>query len=452
MDAAEVPSPAAAAATAVSPNTAGLALPAERVALNLQLHVAAARGDLEACKALLDHQPYGADAWYEDADAHGWSALHYAAEAGHAAVIRLLLRRGAIWNAVDHFGITAAEVAHSMNWEKCYRALFDEGVRRTLLENVLARQQGQQSVDGAQDDVEDAPEGTAVATAATTTMTAAAADSGNSGGEGDGNRHDPAAYQATPGQITLHAPTHNEVSTSNDAFLSSRLRFFADEKGKMRCLDQDGGMVMADWESDIMKLSARLICSPHQPGFSALNVGFGLGIVDTFIQEYRPGRHVIIEPHPDAIAYMRSKGWDKVPGVEIFEGKWEDWIRDDDNDESVKKREQLGSFDAVYWDTYSQDYSELQRFFECLPYILNGPDSRFSFFHGLAATNPFFYDVYTRLAELDLIDVGLDTQWHVMTPECPEEEWDGVLRKYWSLESYACPVARYKQVEPTSVD
>ncbi|KAN0060859.1 Arginine N-methyltransferase 2 [Thecaphora frezii] len=389
-------------------------LPAARIALNLRLHTAASLGDVSLCSSLLTS---GADAWYEDPAAHRWSALHYAAERGHAAVLRLLLRCGAIWNAVDANGYTAAEVAHSMNWESCYRILFEEGVRRTLVLNLLNRQTPQQDQDDEQEPL---------------------------------NHPHPTLGKvkrgANQGSLTLLAPTHNEVSTSNTAFLSTRLRYVASSDGTLRCLDQDDGLVMSPWETDIMRLSASLLCSSFAPGsFSVLNVGFGLGIIDELFQQYRPKRHVIIEPHPDAIAYMKSKGWHEKPGVEIFQGRWEDWIMDQDDQLALEKRRELGSFDAVYWDTYSQDYFELETFFQNLPSILEGPTSRFSFFHGLAATNPFFYDVYTRIAELSLKEVGLVTEWHTMRPECPEEEWHGVRRKYWSLDTYACPVARFER-------
>ena len=96
-----------------------------------------------------------------------------------------------------------------------------------------------------------------------------------------------------------------------------------------------------------MARSADVLCSDRSEPFSILNVGFGLGIIDELIQKYKPARHVIIEAHPDAVALMKEQGWSSRPGVEIFPMKWEDAM----NDPS------LGSFDAVYFDTYSQDYA-----------------------------------------------------------------------------------------------
>ncbi|GAK64878.1 arginine N-methyltransferase [Moesziomyces antarcticus] len=391
-------------------------LPPSRVARNLELHLAAESGDLALVQSLLSSSPTpgdsddagGVDVWYEDPSSANWSALHFAAEQGHAEVVKLLLRHGALWNAVDANGVTAAQVAWSMNHERCYRLIFEEGVRQTFLLSAL----GAQSED--QDDEPDAKrartEGTAVTSADGTT-------------------------------ITLK-PSANDVANDTAKYLSTRLRFVPDPLGQVRCLDQDDNMVMAPWETDIMSLSASLLCDNQPSGFSVLNVGFGLGIIDTLLQKYKPGRHVIIEAHPDAIAYAKQLGFDRMPGVELFEGRWEDWIKDSDADEDLAKMAQLGSFDAVYWDTYSQDYKDIKRFFDALPNLLNGPQSRFSFFHGLGATNQFFYDVYTRISELDLREIGLTTQWHTMAPSIRDEEWAGVKQRYWQLALYYCPIAQ----------
>lgn len=42
------------------------------------------------------------------------------------------------------------------------------------------------------------------------------------------------------------------------------------------------------------------LCPPTAgQGGDVLNVGFGLGIIDTAIQSHRPRSHTIIEAHPD---------------------------------------------------------------------------------------------------------------------------------------------------------
>ena len=53
---------------------------------------------------------------------------------------------------------------------------------------------------------------------------------------------------------------------------------------------------------------------------------------------------------------MHQLGWDKRPGVEIFEGTWEEFLMpEDDEDGAIAAK--LGDFDAIYFDTYSQDYA-----------------------------------------------------------------------------------------------
>lgn len=62
--------------------------------------------------------------------------------------------------------------------------------------------------------------------------------------------------------------------------------------------------------------------------------------------------------------------------------------------------------------------------------------------HGLAGTNRFLYDVYTRVSELDLREMGMDTEWHEIRPATTSETWNGILRKYWDLDVLRIPIAR----------
>jgi protein arginine N-methyltransferase 2 len=142
------------------------------------------------------------------------------------------------------------------------------------------------------------------------------------------------------------------VSTASDnkAFLKSRLRFETDEHGDERCIDEEGNGVMMGWENPIMQETARLLCEGHQGmeaegeerDYAVLNVGFGLGLIDTELQRYKPTRHVIIEPHPDVLAHARSKGWYDKPGVEFFAGTWREYIA------AFYAGDQLAEFDAIY--------------------------------------------------------------------------------------------------------
>jgi protein arginine N-methyltransferase 2 len=77
---------------------------------------------------------------------------------------------------------------------------------------------------------------------------------------------------------------------------------------------------------------------------------------------------------------MKQFGWYERPNVRIIEGKWQDFM---DSDDILR----IGGFDVVYTDTFSENYGELHRFFQHLPDLLAGPESRFSFFNGLGATS-----------------------------------------------------------------
>ena len=69
------------------------------------------------------------------------------------------------------------------------------------------------------------------------------------------------------------------------------------------------------------------------------------------------------------------------------------------------------TFDVVYFDTYSEHYVDLHKFFDALPNMMRDEQSRFSFFHGLGGRSRNLYDVYTLVSEMHLKEIGLDTKW-----------------------------------------
>ncbi|KII92550.1 hypothetical protein PLICRDRAFT_37315 [Plicaturopsis crispa FD-325 SS-3] len=353
--------------------------------------------------AILQNEPFtnvkklidsGAPLWYQDEE--GLSALHAAAYSENSRFIKLLIEEGAVWNAVDKFQNTAGDIALSLNNEECYTLIRDAGIRAELLLTLLA------------------------------------------------SRPSPSA----PSGLVLRAADATAAgSTSN--FLSSRLRFTTDEHGQEICLvrageDEEVGVMMG-WERGIMQETVRRLCSGHEhskQGLKVLNVGFGLGIIDTFFQAQStpPSQHFIIEAHPDVLQHMKSHGWYEKPGVKILEGKWQDFI---DSEEILA----VGGFDVVYTDTFSEDYKDLRQFFAHLPDLLAGPESRFSFFNGLGATNALFYDVYTHLAEMHLADVGVDIEWSDVDVGKPgtEDRW-GKTREYFALPLYRLPIGYMRSI------
>jgi protein arginine N-methyltransferase 2 len=101
-------------------------------------------------------------------------------------------------------------------------------------------------------------------------------------------------------------------------------------------------------------------------------------------------------------------------------------------------------FDAIYFDTFAEEYTALKSFFEDYVIALLAEGGRFSFFHGLGADKRISYDVYTRVVEIDLLEAGLETEWMDVDIELKEEEWNGVRRRYWDVGSvYRLPICTF---------
>ena len=109
---------------------------------------------------------------------------------------------------------------------------------------------------------------------------------------------------------------------------------------------------MMGWEDPIMKKSAELIC--YNKG-RILNVGFGLGLIDTYIQSHRVQEHWIIEAHPDVQNKMKKDGWDKKSNVTCLFDKWQNVL------------DKLPKFDGIYFDTWKES---LNPFHKIVPNIL----------------------------------------------------------------------------------
>ncbi|KAJ8587466.1 hypothetical protein M405DRAFT_741742 [Rhizopogon salebrosus TDB-379] len=336
----------------------------------------------------------GAPLWYQNEE--GTSVLHAAAYVENEQLVKLLIEEGAVWNAVDNLQNTAGDIALSLNNVACYTLIRDAGIRSEMLLTLLSSQ---------------------------------------------------TSLNPTSSSLVLQG-TDNSAAASTDAFLSLKLRYTQDAHGQDICLlEFDDGQevgVMMGWEREIMQATVEKLCIGHakrDQGLKVLNVGFGLGIIDNLFQNLStpPALHVIVEPHRDVLAHMKEQGWYDKKGVSILEGKWQDCI-------TSEALQGFGKFDVIYTDTFSESYSELRIFFKYLRELLAGPESRFSFFNGLGATNVLFYDVYTRLSELHLADTGVDVTWSDVDVSAQKdgERW-GETRKYFSLPIYRLPIAWPKE-------
>ena len=132
----------------------------------------------------------------------------------------------------------------------------------------------------------------------------------------------------------------------NKTFLEQTLKY--DDNGEL-CTDTEVlDYVMMEWERPMMLDISRYLCEGKED-IKILNVGFGMGIIDTYIQEYNPSEHWIIEGHPDVCKRMADDGWDKKTGVKCFFDRWQDVYEDLPEDH----------FDAIYFDTYEDHEQHL---------------------------------------------------------------------------------------------
>ncbi|KAL2154459.1 hypothetical protein VTH82DRAFT_3135 [Thermothelomyces myriococcoides] len=398
-----------------------------------------------------------------------------------AKVVHELLLWGAIWNDVDDRNETPACVAHRLGRTDLYNLCVDAGVRAEMLFGLMEGYEELASADGEEEEEEDEGEGAEVidldAPAGTDTVVVGEdgdeapqlvnveptnGQNGTTTGKANGEENGEEEKEEEEGedkqeeeeedQMETEEPrfqppkTDTEAEVTSEAYLRSKLTY---SDGKL--VDDDGNGVMMAWETDIMRRSVEALLPNKEPGKRILNIGFGMGIIDTMFAETKPSKHHIIEAHPEVLEHISrpeskfSAAWEEsgpAPGAfKVYKGKWQDVCQ--------QLLEEGQVYDAVYFDTFGEDYSQLRKFFtEFIPGLLDG-QGRFSFFNGLGADRLVCYDVYTKVVELHLADAGLDVDWEVIDvdmsnlAEAGKGEWEGVKRRYWTLDKYRLPICTF---------
>jgi protein arginine N-methyltransferase 2 len=326
--------------------------------------------------------------------------------------VKLLLEEGAIWNDLDNNDETPGCLARRIGATELYDLIVDAGVRAEMLLNRL---DGYEELSEDEDDEED--------------------DVKESGAQADDETApelvEVSAEQAASILATAEAEAAEEANpgVTNARYLDSNLNIQED-----KILDSDQNGVMMEWESDIMKKSA--VALLPRPGLKVLNIGHGMGIVDGFFQEREPSEHHIIEAHADVVAEMKKRGWDSKPGVTIHEGRWQD-ILPGLVGEGV-------TFDAIYYDTFAESYADFRDFFsEQVIGLLEQEGGKWGFFNGMGADRQISYDVYQKVAEMDLFEAGFDVDWEDIPVPKLDGEWKGVKRAYWVVDNYRLPLCRF---------
>ena len=345
-------------------------------------------------------------------------------------IVQLLLENGAIWNDLNKENETPGCIALRLGQKQIYDIMVEAGIRAELL---FARMEelglnDDDQVDLYEDDILDDEQPAA--------------------------KKQKISIEVKETQEAAEERVINDVSLDNRAYLKSQLRY---QPGIL--LDSSDNAVMMDWETQIMQRHAKTLIS--KTGLKVMNVGHGMGIVDTAIQTHDPAEHHIIEAHPQVHERLREQGWYDKPNVIIHEGRWQDVLSALVSDGVV--------LDAIYYDTFAEDYKALKEFFSEYVVQLLSPKGKFGWYNGLGADRQICYDVYTKVcercdsimpccwhevltnisqvAEIDLNEAGFDTKWEDI--EVPaglhgSKQWEGTRRPYWTIDLYRLPVNTFK--------
>lgn len=368
-----------------------------------------------------------------------------ALEKAKATVAELLLW-GGIWNDVDDHNETPGCVALRLGQTDLYNQCVEAGMRAEMLFGLMDGYEELSS--GSEADDEEMADGEGEEEAAhvevdTQGMTAELQD-GEEAPELVATEEvevveeeEEEEEEQEPRFIPPKPDTETEVKS--EKYLRSKLTY---SDGKL--VDDDGNGVMMAWETDIMRRSVDALLPGNTPGKRILNIGFGMGIIDSMFADTKPARHHIIEAHEEVLAHVDSSpdsqfgaNWEasgpEKDAFKIHRGRWQDIVP------ILLDRGEM--YDAIYFDTFGEDYSQLRKFFtEYIPGLLD-QNGVFGFFNGLGADRRICYDVYTKVVELHLVDAGLDVAWQEIDvdlkglEEAGKGEWEGVKRRYWTLDS-----------------
>ncbi|KOS16925.1 Arginine N-methyltransferase 2 [Escovopsis weberi] len=376
-------------------------------------------------------------------------------------ILQELFFSGAIWNDVDANNETPGCVAARLGRTSLYEMCVDAGVRAELLFAVMDGYE--ELMSGVDDETEGADDAAMEEDGDEAPELVSLEQQQQQQQQGEITDEDKGKdEEATDGKEEQEAqapafvpPNADEKPVTSEAYLTSALTY-----DDAKLLDADLNGVMMAWETDIMRRSVAALLPPRgdasgggasSDGPRVLNIGFGMGIVDGLFAERAPSVHHIIEAHPAVLEHARQPGsrfgaeWERSGPADgayrILPGRWQDVVP------GLLAQGQL--YDAIYFDTFGEDYAQLKLFFtEHIPGLLD-QEGRFSFFNGLGADRRICYDVYTRVVEMHCADAGLDVEWEVSDVDMAaldsdgKGEWEGVRRRYWTLDKYRLPICTF---------
>ena len=183
---------------------------------------------------------------------------------------------------------------------------------------------------------------------------------------------------------------------------------------------------MMEWERPIMEQAAQVIT---RNGGRVLNVGFGMGIIDTEIEKYPITEHWIIEPHLDVYTKMLNDGWHLKPHVTILYGDWQYYMKF------------LPEFDGIYIDTWDE---QIWDFLKNTPNMLK-KGGVLSFFNnprgdekGLHMSQEE-YDILSPICQIDFETIELN---HIDGPD--KQTANGGFYWHPDWKTCYCPIVKLK--------
>ncbi|WP_432077067.1 hypothetical protein [Streptomyces wuyuanensis] len=108
-----------------------------------------------------------------------------------------------------------------------------------------------------------------------------------------------------------------------------------------------GQQVMQSWERPLMAELSRLAAASHG---HVLEVGFGMGISASLLQDEQVTSHTIIEANPEVARAAQAWADEQPIPTHVVEGRWQDVI------------DSLGTFDGILFDTYPADEREYEQY------------------------------------------------------------------------------------------
>lgn len=261
----------------------------------------------------------------------GQSPLIIASIGGHLEVVRTLLEEGAPWNALDRYGKCAGNYATDNEHWNIVNLLVEHGTKAELVLGASIRLERQ-----------------------TQSSTEAEA-------------------KMDTDEMSRTNNVYDQPCTKPDYVTQTNVRYDA---ANTILLDNDNDAVMMEWERPLMEAHASFLAgnainndnTTKDCRKRVLNVGFGLGIVDTAIQTYNPSLHVIIEAHPTVYKKMIDDGWDKKINVRLCFGRWQD--------ELPKLIAEGIVFDGIFYDTYGEVRHRGRMIYSCL--FIDGTLTKFT--------------------------------------------------------------------------